>query len=124
MNHGFEEGSVFGPSVRPFSCSYVAALKSSHAQNRNPFAHTNANNNVCTLNCVCSLCARFRDVHGAWLNTSEAVNVVLDANVQRAALSLMKMASGVRYAPPGLSLVRLVKIGIFFLCSALGLRQD
>jgi len=70
VNHGFEEGSVFGPSVRPFSCSYVAALKSSHAQNRNPFAHTNANNNVCTLNCVCSLCARFRDVHGAWLNTS------------------------------------------------------
>ena len=61
---------VFCPSVRSFSCIYVAALKSSHAQNRNPFAYKNANNNVCTLNCVCSLCARFRDDQGAWLNIS------------------------------------------------------
>jgi len=66
----FEEGRVFGSSVRPLPCSYVATLKSSHAQNRNSFAHTNANNLVCTLNCVCSLCAHFTDSSGAWINTS------------------------------------------------------
>ena len=61
---------MFGPSVCPLSCSYVAALKSFHAQNGNSFAQTNAYDSVCTLNCVCSLCARFRDVSDTWLNTS------------------------------------------------------
>ena len=58
------------------------------------------------------------------------VNVVLVANAQRAARSLMKMASGMRYAPHGLTPhgfpwkipLRPVKIGKFSLCSALGLR--